>query len=76
METNPTANRISLTPRAEREMEETWKLRREAVELLGVIAAEFRSDTQSVQCFDLRIVERSQQVVSRLAELEKRNPLA
>ena len=30
----------------------------EAIELIGLIAAEFRSDPMSVQCFDKRIVER------------------
>ena len=30
----------------------------EALELIGLIAAEFKSDPQSVQCFDKRIVER------------------
>ena len=30
----------------------------EALELIGLIAAEFKSDPQSVQCFDRRVVER------------------
>ncbi len=32
---------------------------REAFVLLDLIAAEFKSDPMSVQCFDLRIVERT-----------------
>ncbi len=30
----------------------------EAFHLLGLVSAEFRSDPMSVQCFDLRIVDR------------------
>lgn len=41
-----------LTPKAQREMEEAWNLRREAVILLGHVVAEWESDPKSVQCFD------------------------
>ncbi len=37
----------------------------EAIELLGLVDAEFRSDPTSVQCFDLRIVERIRKLVAR-----------
>lgn len=58
-----------LTEKAQRQMEERWKLEREAVELLCLIAAEFKSDPTSVQCFDLRIVERVKYVTERLAKI-------
>lgn len=58
-----------LTPRAQREMEERWDLQREAVRLLDVVVAEWRTDPKSVQCFDLRIVERAATVVARLRAL-------
>lgn len=35
----------------------------EAYELLKVIDAEFRTDPMSVQCFDLRIVERVRKLI-------------
>ena len=59
-----------LTPKAEREMEEVFNLRRRAVELLDIIVAEFESDPMSVQCFDLRIVEESKIVIKRLKKLK------
>lgn len=37
----------------------------EAFRLLDLINAEFQSDPMSVQCFDLRIVERVKQCVER-----------
>ncbi|MGV2021840.1 hypothetical protein ACQZ5U_02365 [Agrobacterium sp. 22-3639C1] len=46
-----------LTPKAQREMERKWEIEQRAIELLTIIAAEFRSDPSSVACFDLRIVE-------------------
>ncbi len=35
------------------------EIREEALELLSMITAEFRSDPHSVQCFDLRLVRRA-----------------
>ena len=55
-------------------MEENWRLQNEAVELLGVVVAEWKSDPQSVQCFDLRIVQRAKEVVERLEVLQKTLP--
>lgn len=57
---------LQLTEKAARQMEQKRALEREAVELLAVIAAEFESDPTSVQCFDLRIVERSKAVTKQL----------
>ena len=39
------------------------RIRDEALYVLGVIVAEFESDPMSVQCFDLRIVERAKAIV-------------
>jgi len=58
-----------LTPKAEHEMEERFKLERRAVQLLDIISAEFESDPMSVQSFDLRIVEEALSVLKRLKRL-------
>lgn len=58
-----------LTVKAQRELEERFRLEAEAVRLLDIIAAEFKSDPTSVRCFDLRVVERSIEVTRRLREL-------
>lgn len=62
--------RPELTPKAQREIEELWDLRREAVRLLGQVVAEWKSDPTSVQCFDLRLVERAKQVTERIKKLD------
>lgn len=60
---------IRLTPKAERELEERWKLEKEAFRLLDLVVAEWESDPTSVQYFDLRIVEDAKRVVKRLKQL-------
>jgi len=60
-----------LTSKAQAEIERMWQLRREAVEVLGLIVAEFKSDPMSVQCFDLRVVERAKVCIAELEKLEK-----
>jgi hypothetical protein len=59
-----------MTPKAIAEMEERFALQQEAIDLLGLVAAEWDSDPMSVQCFDLRIVNRAKQVVARLSQLK------
>lgn len=49
---------INMSPAWERAMEEKFDNDDEAHTLLDLINAEFQSDPMSVQCFDLRIVER------------------
>jgi hypothetical protein len=44
------------------------QLAEECRELINIIAAEFESDPMSVQCFDLRIVERAK----RAARIHRR----
>lgn len=44
---------------------------REAFALLALIDAEFRSDPMSVQCFDLRIVERVRNCVEARRQSER-----
>lgn len=61
--------RARLTDKAMKQMEQRFALEREAVELLAVIAAEFESDPKSVQCFDLRVVERAKAVTKQLRAL-------
>jgi hypothetical protein len=62
--------RYMLTPKKEREIEELWDLRREAVRLLDQVVAEWKSDPMSVQCFDLRLVERAKYVTERVKKLD------
>jgi hypothetical protein len=40
-----------------------------AAELLNIIAMEFSSDPTSVQCFDLRLVQESIEVSTRIRQL-------
>ncbi len=44
----------------------------EALMLLDLINAEFQSDPMSVQCFDLRIIERVKQCIERRKRAERR----
>lgn len=50
---------IDLSPRAKRQ-----DICAEAYELLKIIDAEFRTDPMSVQCFDLRVVERVRKCIA------------
>jgi hypothetical protein len=59
-----------LTPKAQREMEELWKLRREAVEILRGVVVEWDTDPMSVQCFDERIRKRAKEVCDRIKHLD------
>lgn len=44
---------------------------REAMRVLDLIVAEFESDPMSVQCFDLRIVQRAKDCVQKQREWER-----
>ena len=59
-----------MTEKAIREQEEIFRLRNRAIELLGIIVAEFESDPSSVACFDLRIVNESKAVIKTLEALD------
>ena len=61
---------IRLTRKAERELEELFKLKHEAVKILGLVVAEWSTDPQSVRCFDLRTVQRAKEVVARIKQLD------
>lgn len=45
---------------------------REVYELLDLIVSEWESDPMSVQCFDLRIVERAKKAVEPFRKLKRR----
>jgi len=60
--------------RTERAIEDDITNRKEAMELLDLIDAEFRTDPTSTQCFDLRIVERVRMCVARHQENKKHLP--
>lgn len=61
-----------LSPAAETAIEKSFDNTRDAHELLGLINAEFQSDPVSVQCFDLRVVERVKACVALRMELERK----
>ena len=50
------------------------ELAEECRELINIIAAEFESDPMSVQCFDLRIVERAKRA-ARIHRRYRSDPL-
>lgn len=56
-------------------IEDNFENTREAFTLLDLIYSEFKSDPMSVQCFDLRIVERVEQCVSRRKRFVKAFPI-
>lgn len=58
-----------LTPKAERELNERFALEKEAIQLLDLVVMEWETDPLSVQCFDLRIVDRAKVVIKRLEKL-------
>jgi hypothetical protein len=58
------------TPEGQKEVERIWELRREAIILLGHVAAEWETDPLSVQCFDLRLVKRTKEVLAELKKLD------
>ncbi len=63
-----------LTDKAQKQNDAEVDNWHEAFELLGLINTEFRTDPQSVQCFDSRIVERVAICVARYQELKRQNP--
>jgi len=60
-----------LSDSAMAEIEQGFDNDKEAHVLLDLIDAEFRSDPMSVQCFDLRVVERVRQCVAMRKRLRK-----
>lgn len=66
---------MQMTREMEREIEESFENDKEAHVLLALIDAEFQSDPTSVQCFDLRIVERVKQCCAKRVVFVKNHPL-
>ncbi len=60
-----------IEPKIARKMEESWKLRDRAVELLDLVVTEWKTDLTSVACFDLRIVNEAKEIINRLEILKK-----
>jgi len=60
-----------MTEKAAAELEEEFKLKRRAVEILDLVVSEWESDPVSVQCFDLRLVAEAKKVVKRIKELNQ-----
>lgn len=48
---------------------------REAMRVLALIVYEFESDPASVQCFDLRTVERAKDVIAKQKQWERQGKL-
>ncbi len=63
-----------LTDKAAAQLEAEFDNYDEAFALLDLIDAEFRSDPMSVQCFDLRIVQRVRECVIKRKALLKEHP--
>jgi hypothetical protein len=63
-----------LTDKAQKEIEASFDNQREAHTLLALIDAEFQSDPMSVQCFDLRVVQRVKECVAKQKEFAKNFP--
>lgn len=49
--------RPSLTDKARADAERRFKIDDRLLEIMGLVIAEWKSDPQSVACFDLRIVD-------------------
>lgn len=60
-----------LTDKAVAKIEEGFQLNRTAWQLLALVVAEWENDPTSVQCFDLRIVERAKEAVKRRREIDE-----
>ena len=58
-----------MTTQAERDMDERFKLQGRALDIFKLVVAEWKSDPQSVQCFDLRIVEEAKLIDAKLKRL-------
>ena len=66
--------RPKLNEKDYRQIEDNLKNTDEAFKLLALINAEFCSDQMSVQCFDIRIVERVKACVAARKRFEKDGP--
>ena len=64
----------TMTDKQLEELKAEQTIYHEAFELLRIINAEFQSDPMSVQCFDLRVVERVKNWVERYDEAKKSQP--
>lgn len=62
-----------LTKQDRDDIEAGFALKREALVLIDLIAAEFASDPMSVQCFDLRTVQRVKDCAAQVKSLRARS---
>lgn len=60
-----------LTDKAAKAIEESFGLTREAWRILDLVVTEWSSDPTSVQCFDLRIVNRAKEIIARRRQIDK-----
>lgn len=61
-----------LKPDAAKAIERNFELTTEAWEVLALITSEFKSDPMSVQCFDLRVVEKAIALVDEHKKLKQK----
>lgn len=59
-----------MTNKAIQQMDERFNLQHEALDIFRAVVSEWKSDPTSVQCFDLRIVERALYIDARLKEID------
>lgn len=69
-------NRLRLSPSEERRHDDNFTNIEEAFALLDLINAEFTSDPMSVQCFDLRVVQRVALCVAKRKKFEAKGGFA
>jgi hypothetical protein len=59
-----------LTPKAQRQLDEQFKLQHDALAIFALVVSEWTTDPTSVQCFDLRLVQRAKEIHARLKQLD------
>ena len=62
-------NRRVMTQKEKKDIDEAFELKMEAMEIRKLINAEWKSSPTSVQCFDLRVVKRTDELLKRLDKL-------
>lgn len=59
-----------LSHKAMQEMDRVFQLRHQALEIFKLVVAEWSSDPHSVQCFDLRMVEKARVIHEQLKRFD------
>lgn len=59
-----------LTDKAQRQLDDLFTARHEALDIFKLVVSEWRTDPTSVQCFDLRIVEKAKYLDGLMKKLD------